>query len=30
VRNGFVSVTPIKVDLTRHESVGLVAQWLAQ
>jgi hypothetical protein len=25
-----VSVTPIQVDLTRHESVGRVAQWLAQ
>jgi 5'-nucleotidase len=30
VRNGYVSVTPIQVDLTRHESVGRVAQWLSQ
>lgn len=29
VRNGFVSVTPLQVDLTRHAALGATAQWLA-
>jgi 5'-nucleotidase len=29
VRNGFVSVTPIQVDLTRHNMVSAVQEWLA-
>ena len=28
IRNGFISVTPIKVDLTRHDAVPQVADWL--
>jgi 5'-nucleotidase len=28
VRNGFVSVTPLQVDLTRHQAVPLVGEWL--
>ncbi len=28
VRNGFVSITPIQVDLTRHQAVPRVAEWL--
>lgn len=28
VRDGYVSVTPIQVDLTRHDSVAVVADWL--
>jgi 5'-nucleotidase len=28
VRNGFVSITPIQVDLTRHQAVSRVAEWL--
>jgi len=28
VRNGFVSVTPIHVDLTRHSAIAQVADWL--
>lgn len=28
VREGYVSVTPLHVDLTRHESLPLVADWL--
>jgi len=28
VRHGRVSVTPIQVDLTRHQAVGQVAEWL--
>ena len=28
VRNGFVSVTPIHVDLTRHDAIPTVADWL--
>ena len=28
VRNGFVSVTPIQVDLTRHASIKPLATWL--
>jgi 5'-nucleotidase len=30
VRAGFVSVTPIQVDLTRHASLPAVADWLAK
>lgn len=28
VRNGWVSVTPLKVDLTRHEAVATVRDWM--
>jgi len=28
VRDGYVSVTPLQIDLTRHDSVEPVAQWL--
>lgn len=28
VRNGFVSVTPLQVDLTRHSAVAGLAEWL--
>ena len=28
VRNGFVSVTPIQVDLTRHDSIESIRHWL--
>ena len=28
VRNGYVSVTPIQVDLTRHEAIPRLASWL--
>lgn len=28
VRNGFVSVTPLQVDLTRHSALPTVADWL--
>ncbi len=28
VRNGYVSVTPLQVDLTRHESIGPLGDWL--
>ncbi len=30
VRNGYVSVTPIQVDLTRHQAIQDVADWLEQ
>jgi 5'-nucleotidase len=30
VEHGFVSVTPLQVDLTRHAAVATVANWLAQ
>lgn len=30
VRNGYISVTPIHVDLTRHTSLGTVERWLAE
>lgn len=30
VRNGYVSVTPIQIDLTRHQSLQSVADWLAK
>ncbi len=29
VRNGFVSVTPLKVDLTRHSTLEPLGRWLA-
>jgi 5'-nucleotidase len=29
INEGAASVTPLKVDLTRHESVGQIAEWLA-
>ncbi len=29
VRNGYVSVTPLQIDLTRYESVSMVSDWLA-
>ncbi|MBM3856031.1 MAG: 5'/3'-nucleotidase SurE [Verrucomicrobia bacterium] len=29
VRNGYVSVTPLQIDLTRYDSIGLVRDWLA-
>ncbi len=28
VRNGFVSVTPLQVDLTRHQALPALAEWL--
>ncbi len=28
VANGYVSVTPIKIDLTRHDAIANVADWL--
>lgn len=28
VRQGFVSVTPLKVDLTRHETLDVLSDWL--
>ncbi|MGD8796771.1 MAG: 5'/3'-nucleotidase SurE [Thiohalophilus sp.] len=30
VRNGYVSVTPIQIDLTRHQALQTVADWLAK
>lgn len=30
VRNGFVSVTPLKVDLTRHDKVHEIDRWLSE
>jgi len=30
VRNGFVSVTPLQVDLTRHQALAGLASWLEQ
>jgi len=29
IANGYVSVTPIQVDLTRHQALSSTAQWLA-
>ena len=29
VRNGYVSVTPLQVDLTRHAAVPVLGEWLA-
>jgi len=28
VNQGFVSVTPIQVDLTRYDAMDMIAQWL--
>ncbi|MBT8429640.1 MAG: 5'/3'-nucleotidase SurE, partial [Gammaproteobacteria bacterium] len=28
VRNGFVSITPLQVDLTRHQALQDLAAWL--
>lgn len=28
VRNGYVSVSPLQVDLTRHEALEPLAKWL--
>ena len=28
VRNGFVSITPLQVDLTRHQALPALADWL--
>ena len=30
VRNGYVSITPIQVDLTRHSALADIQQWLEQ
>jgi 5'-nucleotidase len=30
VRNGFVSVTPLQVDLTRHQALSELAAWLSR
>ncbi|MDH3491622.1 MAG: 5'/3'-nucleotidase SurE [Gammaproteobacteria bacterium] len=30
IQQGFASVTPLRVDLTRHESVPVIADWLKQ
>jgi 5'-nucleotidase len=30
VRNGYVSITPLQVDLTRHQALDSVARWLGQ
>ncbi len=30
VRNGFVSITPLKIDLTRHENLPELTEWLAE
>ncbi len=30
VRNGYVSVTPIQIDLTRHQAVPIISDWLAR
>ncbi len=30
VREGYVSITPLQVDLTRHSALGLVEDWLKQ
>jgi 5'-nucleotidase len=30
VRNGFVSVTPLQVDLTRHQALVALAEWLGE
>lgn len=30
VRNGYVSVTPIQIDLTRHQAVPTISDWLAK
>jgi 5'-nucleotidase len=28
VRSGYVSITPLQVDLTRHQSLDSLARWL--
>jgi 5'-nucleotidase len=28
VRNGFVSITPLQVDLTRHQALTELSAWL--
>jgi len=28
VRNGFISITPIQVDLTRYQALEKVASWV--
>jgi 5'-nucleotidase len=30
VREGFVSVTPLQVDLTRHSALGILEAWLSR
>ena len=30
LRNGFASVTPLHIDLTRHQSLGLTEDWLSE
>lgn len=30
IRQGYVSITPIQVDLTRHESMSVLNRWLTQ
>ena len=30
VREGFVSITPLQVDLTRHSALNVVAEWLTR
>jgi 5'-nucleotidase len=30
VRSGYVSVTPLQVDLTRHQALGALADWLGE
>ncbi|MDH5515498.1 MAG: 5'/3'-nucleotidase SurE, partial [Gammaproteobacteria bacterium] len=30
VRAGYVSVTPLDVDLTRYEAIDILASWLGQ
>jgi len=30
IRNGYVSITPIQVDLTRHEAIASLSEWLAR
>lgn len=30
IRNGFVSVTPLQIDLTRYESIDDLSDWLAE
>ena len=30
VRNGYVSVTPIQIDLTRHETISTLQDWLKE
>jgi 5'-nucleotidase len=30
VRNGFVSITPLQVDLTRHQALSGLAEWLQE